>query len=352
MCRAYEGIILDKPYSIRFKLPADLLDISFTDLIHGPITIVANQLDDFIIIRRDGMPMYNFAVVVDDAYMHISHIIRGEEHIVNTPKQILLYKACGYMLPEFAHIPLILGPTGEKLSKRDGAVSVLDYKLDGYLKEALISYLARLGWSHGDQEIFSKEELVQHFSLEHVGKKGSIFDSTKLKWVNNQFLKNMGNSAVVDCLVRDLGYDMRSLTDAFGTPQLLYAIDVYKERVATLKELYEELRAVSSGLQEDQFLYHSKEIEEGTPYLSDLVMIMEKMVSLDKKSISDAFSAFTKTVKIKFPIIGKPLRLALSGKIDGPSIAEIVLILGISEAIKRIKKLQKFLIKFGGKGQP
>ena len=162
----YDGTCRDaghdgsKPSVIRFKIGA-IHDVSFDDIIRGPIRVNTQELDDFIIIRSDGTPMYNFVVVVDDAFMRITHVIRGEDHIPNTIKQILLYQACNYQLPQFAHLPMILGPSGEKLSKRDGAVSALEYKHNGYLPDALINYLARLGWAHGDQEIFTRQELIE-----------------------------------------------------------------------------------------------------------------------------------------------------------------------------------------------
>ena len=156
---------------VRFAIPSSVQHISFDDMIRGPITVASDELDDFIIARSDYSPMYNFVVVVDDAFMKITHVIRGEDHISNTPKQILLYQACGYEIPQFAHAPNILGPSGKKLSKREAAASVLEYRTMGYLPQALCNYLVRLGWSHGDQEVFSEQELIACFSLDAVGKK-------------------------------------------------------------------------------------------------------------------------------------------------------------------------------------
>ena len=154
------------------------------------ITIGADQLDDFIIVRSDGTPMYNFVVVIDDADMRISHVIRGEEHIANTPKQILLYQACNFALPQFAHLPMILGPDGSKLSKRDAATGVFEYRNMGYLPDALFNYLVRLGWAHGDQEVFTRDEMIKFFTFDHVGKKGAIFDQQKLDWINGVYMRN------------------------------------------------------------------------------------------------------------------------------------------------------------------
>jgi glutamyl-tRNA synthetase len=216
-----------KQHVIRFKLPAGRTEVSFDDLIKGTITISLDQMDDFIILRSGGFPMYNFVVVVDDAFMRITHIIRGEEHIVNTPKQILLNEACGYSIPRFGHLPLILGPSGDKLSKRDGATSVVEYRRDGYIPHALLNYLARLGWSHGDQEIFSLSELIEHFSLEHIGRTGAIFDFEKLAWVNSVYLKAMTQEEILDAIVRDV--DSHFLTRfTWNVDKVKQVIGLYK----------------------------------------------------------------------------------------------------------------------------
>ena len=185
------------PAAIRFALPAGRTTVAFDDLIRGRVEVGIDQLDDFIIARSDGTPMYNFVVVVDDAHMRISHIIRGEEHISNTPKQLLLYEALGFPVPFFAHTPMILGPDGNKLSKRDAATSVLEYRQEGYLPDALLNYLVRLSWAHGDQEIFTREELISYFTLDHVGKKGAIFDPQKLSWVNSVYMRAKDSARVI-----------------------------------------------------------------------------------------------------------------------------------------------------------
>lgn len=201
--KVIEGDLL-RPHVIRFALPYKKGAITWLDLIRGEVTFDADQLDDFIIVRSDGMPMYNFVVVIDDAFMKISHVIRGEEHISNTPKQILLYQACGYALPQFAHLSMILGPSGEKLSKRDGAVSVLEYKKMGYLPDALFNYLVRLGWAHGDQEVFTRDELIKFFTLEAVNKKGAIFDPQKLDWMNGVYIRALSDHELLMRIINDV----------------------------------------------------------------------------------------------------------------------------------------------------
>ena len=182
---------------IRFKNPLDG-EVTFNDLVKGPITIANAELDDLVLLREDGVPTYNFGVVVDDLDMNISHVIRGDDHVNNTPRQINIFQAIvgneGAELPKFAHVPMILGADGERLSKRHGAVSVMQYDDDGYLPEALLNYLARLGWSHGDAEIFSKSQLVEWFDLAHVHRAAAHFDPDKLRWLNHQYVKQRSNA--------------------------------------------------------------------------------------------------------------------------------------------------------------
>ena len=179
---------------IRFKNPLDG-DVTFNDLVKGPITIANAELDDLVLLREDGVPTYNFGVVVDDLDMTITHVIRGDDHVNNTPRQVNIFRALGAELPKFAHVPMILGSDGERLSKRHGAVSVMQYQEDGYLPEALVNYLARLGWSHGDAEMFASDEFVQWFDLGHVSRSPAQFDTEKLRWLNHQYIKRKGEQA-------------------------------------------------------------------------------------------------------------------------------------------------------------
>src|SRR5690349_1458045 len=178
---------------VRFRNPDDG-EVTFADLVKGSITVANAELDDLVIMRGDGIPTYNFGVVVDDIDMNITHVIRGDDHVNNTPRQINVYKALGAALPKFVHVPMILGSDGERLSKRHGAVSVTQYRDEGYLPEALVNYLARLGWSHGDDEMFPREKLVEWFDLEHISKSPARFDSEKLGWLNQQYIKAADNA--------------------------------------------------------------------------------------------------------------------------------------------------------------
>ena len=313
-----------KPCALRFKLPFTSGPITFDDLVHGPITIDASVLDDFVIARSDGVPMYNFVVVADDAFMKISHIIRGEEHIPNTPKQILLYQAFGYQVPRFAHIPMILGPGGEKLSKRDGAVAVTDFRTMGYLPDALINYLVRLGWAHGDQEIFTRAELINFFSLEHVNKSGAVFDQTKLDWVNGVYLKDADNQYLLDTITKSVepGFDAK--------PEI---IALYKSRVKTLRQLVDEIRALQNPPTPTETELAPWKNEQTVQVLTKFLVGFASSTDFPSlgKQVCDS-------LHIKMPALAQPVRLALTGKVQAPGIYELIAVLGVEESAKRIEK--------------
>src|SRR4051812_26266489 len=192
----------DRPRVLRFKTPLEG-DVTWNDLVKGPITVSNEELDDLVILRTDGVPTYNFGVVVDDIDMEMTHVIRGDDHVNNTPRQINIFKALGAELPHFGHVPMILGSDGQRLSKRHGAVNVMQYREEGYLADAMVNYLARLGWSHGDEEIFSREQLVEWFDLEHVSKSPARWDPEKLKWMNGEYLRKLADSDLAAQLERE-----------------------------------------------------------------------------------------------------------------------------------------------------
>ena len=239
----------DEPYCVRFKNPKTG-KVKFHDLIRGDIEFDNAELDDLVIRRTDGTPTYNFCVVVDDWDMKITHVVRGEDHINNTPRQINIYKALGAPVPEFAHVSMILGDDGTKLSKRHGAVSVMQYRDDGYLPEALLNYLVRLGWGHGDQEIFSVQEMIELFNLEDVSKSASAFSTDKLKWVNEHYIRTLPAERVAEELewqMEHAGYDYKN------GPALTDIVRIFRERCKTLKEMAE------------QAVYFYREYEEYEP---------------------------------------------------------------------------------------
>lgn len=330
-----------KPYSIRFKIPSNRQAITFQDLVRGEITIELDQLDDFIIIRSDGSPMYNFVVVIDDAFMRITHVIRGEEHISNTPKQILLYEACGYVQPVFAHLPMILGPDGTKLSKRNAATSVLEYKHAGYLPEALCNYLARLGWSHGDQEIFSLDELIRYFSLDHVGKKGAIFDPQKLDWMNSVYMKECSGQKLLEIMIRDVGYDAYMEYANWSQEQILGFIDLYKERLFTVQGLVRALKNMHEGPQHYDDTALATFVTEGTSrYLTELIPLLTMQDDFSAGTLTQLIKDLCKQLNIKLVALAQPIRIALTGSSASPGVFELLSLLGRKVSVER---LQRFL---------
>lgn len=331
------------PYVVRFKLP-EIDSVSFDDLIRGTITVPIGQLDDFIIARTDGTPTYNFVVVVDDAAMKITQVIRGEDHISNTPKQILLYQALEYSVPQFAHIPLILGPSGERLSKRDGATSALAYKELGYLPDALVNYLVRLGWAHGDQEIFSREQLVEFFTLDAVGKKGSIFDIEKLNWINGMYIREHSSKELLDYIAKELDAEFAQRLSGWSDTQKEAAIDLYKERAHTLIELMKEVALLHDGPQ----TYQESDIQKWTDsstkeYINALIAMIENEKPDTLDALKGAVKSLTKTLGIKFVALAQPMRIALIGSSAGPGVFEMFELVGEKKAIERLKRLRDTL---------
>jgi len=335
-----------KPYVVRFKLPSDVESITFDDLVRGPITFNIDQFDDFIIARSDGSPMYNVVVVLDDAYMKISHVIRGEDHISNTPKQIMLYKAFGFDAPQFAHVPLILGPSGDKLSKRDAKVGALEYKKMGYIPDALFNYLVRLGWSHGDQEIFSKNELVSYFDLDHVGKKGAIFDQDKLLWLNGVYMRDMVAKDLRKLIDEDLAIDLQKQCKRWNNEQLLRLLDLYKERTKDLAELVKALELLDAGPTEYDADAVAKWVKQETPeHLQVLLDLLEKQELFEHDKLASAIKERCKEIGVKLVALAQPIRLSLTGTSASPGVFELLELLGKEESINRIKKFLDFIRK-------
>jgi glutamyl-tRNA synthetase len=327
------------PYAVRFKIPDNVQDISFHDLILGDISVSVNQLDDFIIARSDGMPVYNFVVVIDDAYMRISHVIRAQEHLNNTPKQLLLYQALGFEVPQFAHIPLILGKSGQKLSKREGATAITEYQAMGFLPDALLNYLARLGWAHGDQEIFSRDELISFFSLEHVGKSGAIFDIEKLRWVNAEHIKRMAAQDLLAALVRDVAPDF---TRDRSTDVLLRMIELYKTRVSTLAELVSEINLVMNGPQE----YENAAViawfgESAREHVRVVCELLRDSASWQTHDLETTVRDYAKQHALPLATLAQPVRIALVGKTTSPGVFHLLEVLGKEKSIERLEALLK-----------
>jgi glutamyl-tRNA synthetase len=337
-CRMREPLTTDQSFVVRIKVPHDQERIEFNDLIYGPISFPVEQFDDFIIARSDGTPIYNFVVVADDAAMKITHVIRGEEHLQNTPKQIILYQALGFEIPSFAHLPLILGPSGSKLSKRDGATSVLDYKKNGYLAHALCNYLVRLGWSHGDQEIFSIDELINYFSIEQVGKKGAIFDQKKLDWLNGMYIRQTPDQEIIDLIQRDVDHNFSADLSQWSHKQLLGFVALYKDRSPTLLELSTKLRALCLNNQsiKDEDVQASIH-ENSVVYLNKVVDELIKVPDYTSETIKNLLKSISKEAGFPLAELAQPIRLALTATTSSPGIFELMDILGKDETVRRLK---------------
>ena len=304
---------------VRFKNPAQGM-VGWKDLVKGYIGFNNSELDDLIIARADGTPTYNFCVVVDDWDMGITHVIRGDDHVNNTPRQINILKALGATVPQYAHLSMILGDDGTKLSKRHGAVSVMQYDEDGYLPEAVVNYLARLGWSHGDEEIFSVEQFCSWFDLDHITPSAAQFNTEKLNWVNQHYLKQAGN-ARLEALVHPR-LEARGVT--VGTaPALEIVIALYKERVATLNELADAAEVFYIDLHPAQELLDAHLSAEAVPALRELLERFRE-VTWEAPVINAAIKEIVGKHGLKMPKLAMPLRVMLTGQTQTPSVDAVV----------------------------
>ena len=317
---------------IRFKNPLDGT-VVFDDLIKGKIEIANSELDDMVIFRPDGYPTYNFAVVVDDWDMSINEVIRGDDHINNTPRQINLYEAIGAPVPKFGHMPMILDEQGAKLSKRTGAADVMQYKDAGYLPEALLSYLARLGWSHGDQEIFTRQELIDLFDVTNCNSKAARLDMAKLGWVNQHFLKTETPESIVPHLV----YQLEKLgLDLAKGPAPVDVVIALRERVQTLKEMAEKAVVWYTPLNEYDEAAVAKHFKAGAEV--PLAKARELLAAAEwtAEGVSAALHEVAAQLEIGMGKVAQPLRVAITGTQVSPDISHTVYLAGRDEALKRI----------------
>jgi glutamyl-tRNA synthetase len=318
---------------IRIKAPQEG-NICFTDGVKGEMCIAATEVDDFIIARADGTPTYNFVVAIDDALMGLTDVIRGDDHLYNTPKQIVVYKALGFKIPNFYHVAMINNEQGRKLSKRDGATDVMEYKSMGYLPEALLNFLVRLGWSHGDQEIFSIDEMIELFDPNDINKSSSNYNLDKLLWLNAHYIKNTPNGKLAEML-KDFGVNITE------HDKLEMLLDATKERGKTLVELAGQINLILNAPVE----YDEKAVKkafkgEAKAILTDFIAMLqtwEKPLHLP----SDYHAVMEKIVadkEIGFGKIGMPLRVSLLGSMTGSGLDEIMAIIGVDETIERIER--------------
>ncbi len=304
---------------VRFKNPAQGM-VGWKDLVKGYIGFNNGELDDLILARADGTPTYNFCVVVDDWDMDITHVIRGDDHVNNTPRQINILKALGATVPHYAHLSMILGDDGQKLSKRHGAVSVMQYEEDGYLPEAVINYLARLGWSHGNEEIFSVEQFCAWFDLDHITPSAAQFNTEKLNWLNQHYLK-LADNARLAALVRPR-LEARGVAVS-TTPALEAIIALYKERVVTLNELADAAEVFYIALHPNQELLNAQLSAEALPALRELAERL-KDITWEASAIGAAIKEIVGKHGLKMPKVAMPLRVMLTGQTQTPSVDAVV----------------------------
>lgn len=329
-----------QPYVIRFRLPV-LGETVVEDLIRGPVTFQNEVLDDFVILKSDNFPTYNFACVVDDHLMEISHVIRGDDHLSNTPRQILLYQAFGWELPKFAHIPMIMGKDRARLSKRHGATSVIAYAELGYLPEAVLNYIAKLGWGHGDQEVFSREELIAAFDLTGVSKNPAIFDTDKLNWLNGQYIRKIQPERLFT-LCKPL------LLTAYNNHDLDYlkrVVTLFHDRLVLVKDIV----SLTDFFFQEVTAYDPKGVEkhfkgaQARTILETLKARLTALADWKKEEIEKIFKGLAAELGVKLGVVIHPCRLALSGRSETPPMYDVVELLGREKVGQRFDQALKFI---------
>lgn len=343
-CLSLKNPVLDRPHAVRF-LSSDEGQTVVRDLIRGPVVFDNKQLDDLIILRSDGVPTYNFAVVVDDVTMKITHVIRGDDHLNNTPRQIQLYRALAYEPPEFAHLPMILGPDKTKLSKRHGATAVTEYEDMGYLPEALVNYLARLGWSAGDQEIFSREELIEKFSLENVGKAAAVFNPEKLLWLNHHYIQQAEPGRLAELLLRLLKKE--GLVSDDNPPErewLVRMVRLLTERSHTLVEM----KNFALPFILDEIVIEEKArvkhlTPESAPILEMLIERLRRLEQFTADQIEKVFASIVSDTGRKLGQIAQPARVALTGGTVSPGIYEVIEVMGREKTLRRLESALRLI---------
>lgn len=337
-CRNLSNPPQDAPSVVRFKTP-QAGSVTINDMLRGAIVFDNSELDDLIIQRTDGTPTYNFVVVVDDTDMKITHVIRGDDHLSNTPRQALLYDSLNYPRPQFAHISMILGNDKTRLSKRHGATSILAYRDMGYLPDAMLNYLARLGWSHGDQEIFSRQELVQHFSLETITISPAVFNPEKLLWINTHHIKTAQPADLVKHLEPLLAREnVLPQNHGLSADEIARPVPFLQERTKTLVEMaqgaafYFKKELEFDEKAKEKFLH-----AETKPLLEQLISALEKQDDFSTAKIETLCTALIEQNGVKLGQLAQPVRVALTGKTVSPGIYEVIMLLGKERTLTRLK---------------
>jgi glutamyl-tRNA synthetase len=334
----YPGTCREKPYDpsqrhvIRFRMP-DAGSTTFEDLVKGPITTPHDTLQDEVILRGDGVPLYNFGALVDDLTMGITLVARGDDHVNNTARQILMYEGLGAAPPVFAHLPMILGADKTRLSKRHGATSVTAYRDMGYLPHAVVNYLVRLGWSHGDQEIFTLEELVRHFDWKNVGATAGVFNPDKMQWVNHQWMMATPTEELARLALP--AFQRAGLADVVDA-KLVHVVTVGRERVKTLAELAEQFRYFYAPIVLDPKAKEKFLNADARPVLEELRAGIAGMPSLETAALEKLFHDVAERRQLKIGKVAQPVRVALTGGTASPGIYDVVQILGREETLRRL----------------
>jgi len=323
------------PMVVRFRNPQQGV-VSFRDHVKGEVSVANSELDDLIIERSDGSPTYNLSVVVDDMDMGITHVLRGDDHVNNTPRQVNILRALGAAVPEFAHVPMILGDDGKRLSKRHGAVGVMEYFEAGYLPEAMLNYLVRLGWSHGDQEIFAIDEMIELFSLDDLNRSPSSFNTEKLNWINQQYLMSMPLERIVSLVQQRLE---RLRIDFDASLDFATVVDLYRQRATTINELVDSILYFFQDFEEYDAKAAAKVLK--APALEPLRLLHQRLSALQDwtaAGIHAVIGEVTEELEVGMGKVGQPLRVAVTGGSFSPPIDQTVELLGKERSIARIER--------------
>jgi glutamyl-tRNA synthetase len=334
-CRHQSSEQTNEPFVLRFKNPEEG-QVSWPDLVHGIICFENTELDDLIILRTDNTPTYNFTVVVDDMDMQMTHVLRGDDHINNTPRQLNIFKALKVSAPHYGHLPMILGDDGQRLSKRHGAVSVMQYRDDGYLPEALLNYLVRLGWSHGNQEIFSRDEMVSFFDVENINKAPAAFNTEKLLWLNQHYMKTLPHDYVAGHLAWQM--NVLGINTELG-PSLIELVKAQAERMKTLKEMADKSQYFyTDDLQYDPAAIEKHFSKDCIDFLKIFISKLEAITSWEKEIIHAALEALVAETGLKLGKIGPAIRVAVTGGTTSPSLDVTLFLIGKNRSIQRLKE--------------
>jgi glutamyl-tRNA synthetase len=325
------AIPADRKPVVRFKSPQGGAT-SWVDMVKGPISFDNTELDDLVIARQDGTPTYNFCVVVDDWDMRITHVLRGDDHVNNTPRQITILRALGAPIPEYGHVPMILGPDGDKLSKRHGAVSVMEYDYEGYLPEAMVNYLARLGWSHGDDELFSREQLVSWFDPQHLSKSAAQWDPKKLNWVNAHYIKQTDDAVLAQAITPRIATRGGQTTHI----DLIQVVKLLKDRAETLEQLADGAMLFCGTFHQPAADLVAQHLTETARHALQDFAVQAADITWTREAISALIKTILASHTLKMPQLAIPLRVAVAGTTHTPAIDAVLEILGKQTVLARL----------------